>query len=148
VLPSYNCVLCNQQVEESVEHVFLLCPFALECWNLIHIFIPPGAPYDILHSFKAQLQVNCFMDIIILMCWTIWMSRNDLIFRGQQPTLQLAAQRFKSEFALVVLRAKASRKQSMVTWIYRVSHVIAIFFPSFFSGCFPFILCKFLLIFI
>jgi hypothetical protein len=105
VLPSYNFVLCNQQVEESFEHLFLLCPFDLECWNLIHLFIPPGAPYDVLHSFKAQLQVNFFMDIIILMCWTIWMARNEC---------------FKSEFTLAVLRAKASRKQSMVTWIESV----------------------------
>jgi hypothetical protein len=120
VLPSYNCVLCNHQVEETVDHLFLLCPFALECWNLIHIFIPLGAPCDVLYSFKDQLQVNFFMDIIILMCWTIWMARNDLILRGQQPTLLLAAPCFKFEFALVVLRAKVSMKQSMVTWIESV----------------------------
>jgi hypothetical protein len=58
VLPSYNCVLCNQQVEETLEHLFLMCPIPLECWNLIHLLILPRAPYDILRCFKAQLQVN------------------------------------------------------------------------------------------
>jgi hypothetical protein len=51
-----------------------MCPFALDYWDLIHLLISLGAPYDILRSFKDQLQVNFFMDIIILMCWTIWMA--------------------------------------------------------------------------
>jgi hypothetical protein len=100
----------KKQVEETLEHPFLVCPFALDCWNLIHLLIPQGAPHYILLSLKSQLQVNFFMDIIILRSWTIWMARNDLIFRGEQPSLQVAAQRFKSEFAVVILRAKMSRK--------------------------------------
>jgi hypothetical protein len=60
-------------------------------WNLVHLLIHFGAPYDILLSFKDQLQVSFFMYIIILMCWTIWMVQNDLILRGQQPSLQAAA---------------------------------------------------------
>jgi hypothetical protein len=67
-------LLCNLQVEEMLEHLFLMCSFALNCWNLIHLLIPFGAPSDILLSYKDQLQVNFFMDIIILMCWTIWMA--------------------------------------------------------------------------
>jgi hypothetical protein len=34
----------------------------------------------VMHSFKTQLQVSFFMDIIILMSWCIWMVCNDLIF--------------------------------------------------------------------
>jgi hypothetical protein len=108
------------QVEETLEHLFLMCPFALDCWNLIHVLIPQGAPHDSLLALKGLLQVDFFMDIIILMSWTIWMARNDFIFRGQHPSLQVAVQRFKSEFALVILRAKMFRKSSMTTWIESV----------------------------
>jgi hypothetical protein len=97
----------------------------LECWTLIHIFIPPGAPYDVIHSFKGQLQVNFFMEIIILMCWIIWMARNDLIFRGQQPTLHLAAQRFKSEIALCYEQKLLGNK----LWWHIYTHGSAILHP-------------------
>jgi hypothetical protein len=30
-LQSYNCELCNQGVEETLEHLFLQCPFAQDC---------------------------------------------------------------------------------------------------------------------
>jgi len=46
------------------------------------------------------------MEIIGLMCWSIWTSRNDFIFRGIQPTLQHCPWTFKREFSLVIHRAK------------------------------------------
>jgi hypothetical protein len=106
VLPSYDCVLCQLQLDETLEHVLLCCPFAISCWNLLHLAIPACEPFDVLQSFKTQLNVSFFMDVIIIMSWTIWMARNDLIFRGINPTLQAAQERFKKEFALVILRAK------------------------------------------
>ena len=47
-----------------------LLKFATECWSSIGIQIPPSTdPYEILQSFKHQLQVPFFMKIIILMSW-------------------------------------------------------------------------------
>jgi hypothetical protein len=31
-LPSYYCVLCDLDIEESVDHRFLECDFARTCW--------------------------------------------------------------------------------------------------------------------
>jgi hypothetical protein len=42
------------------------------------------------------------MDIIVIMSWSIWMARNDLIFQGQQPNLQ---------------SVKASLQQPMSSWL-------------------------------
>jgi hypothetical protein len=40
-LQSYNCVLCNESVEETaVAHLFLKCDFAKACWNLVGLNIP------------------------------------------------------------------------------------------------------------
>lgn len=30
---NFNCVLCNRQTEETIEHLFIDCPFAALCWN-------------------------------------------------------------------------------------------------------------------
>lgn len=61
-LQSYDCVLCNKAFEEMVEHLFLHCSFARDCWNLVGIQVPTAAqPLEILESFKTQLGVSFFM---------------------------------------------------------------------------------------
>ena len=57
------------------------------------------------------------MDIIIVMCWCIWMQRNDHIFKGIQPSVEAFLQHFREQFALVILRAKARFKDSMSSWL-------------------------------
>jgi hypothetical protein len=117
VIPSYECVLCNLHVEETLEHLFLHCNFARSCWSSLHLFIPIGDPFDVLTSFRQQLHLSFFMDVIIIMSWSIWMARNDFIFNGLQPSLQSAKACFRKEFALVILRAKSSLKHLMATWL-------------------------------
>jgi hypothetical protein len=72
----------SAQVKETLSHLCIDCPFAQACWNVLHLFIQPGDPLDILSSFRFQLNVVFFMDIIIIMSWCIWMARNDLILRA------------------------------------------------------------------
>jgi len=80
-LQDYNCVLCINPMEESLNHLLLHCPFAISCWNWLQIQVNPDSNVpQAMESFKAQLQVPFFMEIIILMCWTIWKARNGLIF--------------------------------------------------------------------
>jgi hypothetical protein len=87
-LESYACVLCDCSVEE-VDHLFLHCVFAKTCWNWIGIMVPQNkGPFQILESFRAQLNVSFFMEIIIIMCWSIWTVRNNLVFRGEEVTIQ------------------------------------------------------------
>lgn len=82
-LPIYDCVLCMTASEESLEHLFLQCHLAQQCWNLLNIYVSDHHdPLASLESFKVQLNVPFFMDIIIIMCWSIWMAHDDLIFRG------------------------------------------------------------------
>lgn len=81
VLQDYNCVLCNANVEESLFHLLLDCPFASQCWSFINIQVDPNLdPFENLQNCKDQLQVPFLMEIIVLMCWIIWKARNDLIF--------------------------------------------------------------------
>jgi hypothetical protein len=78
-LQLYNCALYEDAVEETVEHLFLLCDFARACWQLIVLTVPQSfGPFQILESFNAQLNVPFFMVVIIIMCWSIWAVRNNL----------------------------------------------------------------------
>lgn len=66
-IPIYNCVLCAANVEETTSHLFLECPFAQQCWNLLNLHIAdPMSITTSLEALKAQLLVLFFMDVIIL----------------------------------------------------------------------------------
>ena len=117
-LQSYNCVLCNELVEETVEHLFLHCEFAKECWSIIGLTIPLGQEsFQILDSFRRQLNVQFFMEIIILLCWSIWMSRNNLIFRNEEATKDKCKAIFRNLFGLVILRAKKKYFPEISLWL-------------------------------
>ena len=117
-LQDFNCVLCNAAVEESLLHLFLECPFATQCWGLINIQTNQHSdPFQNLQSFRDQLRVPFFMEVIILMAWTIWRSRNYLIFRQVNPSILLALQNFKVELQLLLLRAKRSYSPGLDQWI-------------------------------
>jgi hypothetical protein len=67
--------------------------------------------------FRVQLHCPFAMEILITMCWSIWSVRNDLIFRGIQPSLQRCKAIFKREFAQVILRAKAGYEPQISQWL-------------------------------
>jgi hypothetical protein len=117
-LQSYNCALCNDSAEETVDHLFLHCGFAKNCWNLIGLTVPHSqGPFQTLEAFRTQLNVPFFMEIIIIMCWSIWTVRNNLIFRGDEASTQQCKHIFRSIFDLVTLRAKKKYFPQISLWL-------------------------------
>jgi hypothetical protein len=69
-LQDYKCVLCSNAVQESLMHLMFICPFAQTCWAWLNCHISPQADlFQNIESFRVQLQVPFFMEIIILMGW-------------------------------------------------------------------------------
>lgn len=87
-------------------------------------------------SLRDQLQVPFYMEIIILASCSIWMLRNDLIFRNIQPGVQTFVTIFK-EFTLVLLRAKGSLHIPMKHMARQLCVIFLIFFVSFFRETDP-----------
>jgi hypothetical protein len=117
-LQDFSCVLCNNATEESLLHLFLECPFVAQCWGAINIQIAQYPdPFEFLLSFRNQLGVPFFMEIIILMAWAIWKSTNDLIFRQLQSSFHGAKQFFREEFKLLLLKIKEDYLPLAEQWI-------------------------------
>jgi hypothetical protein len=117
-LPDYSCVLCDCNVEEDLIHLLFDCPFALACWDTLHFTVPNTSESScITESFRAQLQLPFFMEIIITMCWSIWTMRNDVIFNNIPHSVQRCKMVFRKEFALVMLRAKAKYHPHIDLWL-------------------------------
>jgi hypothetical protein len=84
-LQSYDCVFCVNSTEETGHHLFLQCPFAAQCWHNIQIEAPTNSLFlDVVSQIRDQMQSQFFMTTLILMCWSIWKIRNNLIFEGVQ----------------------------------------------------------------
>ncbi|KAG0545165.1 hypothetical protein BDA96_02G338400 [Sorghum bicolor] len=71
--------MCTLDHEETLEHLFLYCPFTNTCWLALNT--------QLFESFKQQLNVPFFMEIVILYCWSLWTVWNRLILDGIQPSL-------------------------------------------------------------
>jgi hypothetical protein len=118
VLPSYWCATlqCNQ--EETLVHLLWSCPFAEQCWD----FICPQRTRNlsILESFpdiRDKLKLKFSMEIIILTAWSIWIIRNNKIFKNQRPTFQSWKIIYKEELRLVTHRMKKKHGESFKEWL-------------------------------
>jgi hypothetical protein len=61
------------------------------------------------------------MDIIIIMCWSIWVQRNSWIFNNDDPSATNCKITFKREFALVLHMAKNKFRNQMESWLLELS---------------------------
>lgn len=117
-LDSYHCALCNQLTEETAYHLFVDCAFAKMCWDIIGIDISSDTPFpELVSLMRVQLNSSFFMEAVILMCWTIWTARNDLIFRGEGRNRADWSRIFFKELNLLQHRLKPGQEQQFNSWI-------------------------------
>jgi len=117
-LPSYNCVLCNLNIEETLHHLFFDCPFAMSCWNFL--CLTPFIQHDLVSTvplFKQHISRPFFLEIIIAMFWAIWSACNDAIFINEAHSLQKCRFVLKNELARIKLRAKQSIAPQIQLWL-------------------------------
>jgi hypothetical protein len=59
-----------------------------------------------LEYLRGQINKPFFMEIIVLISWAIWMSRNKEIFNNTAATIQGCKAIFRHEFSSLLWRAK------------------------------------------
>jgi hypothetical protein len=117
-LDSYSCENCLWQREETLYHLFLRCNFAKACWNSIGITPPRiSNPEEASANLKHQLNVPFSMEIIILMTWSIWKSRNKWLFSNKDPSVHRCTQEFCKELRLIMHRARGNFDISIPNWL-------------------------------
>jgi len=87
--------------EESIQHIFLDCPFNRECWeqfssplemelNLSKTFNDLFTKWktNYPYSMKNKQTIKRFWESLLsFRCWKIWLSRNKSIFKDQTPMI-------------------------------------------------------------
>jgi hypothetical protein len=85
-----KCCFCDSN--ETIDHLFLNCPFAKIVWRMVYFAFNIPAPTSINNMFgnwlngvskcdKARIRIG-----IAALCWSIWTSRNDMVFNKQKST--------------------------------------------------------------
>jgi hypothetical protein len=112
--------MCLKSLVEYHNAVFLfiLCPFAKNCWSQLGVVIPARLrPERATQFVKRVLGVPFAMEIIILMCWCIWKEHNAWLFNNEDPSVEHCKIIFKREFALVIHRVKESLVRDIKSWL-------------------------------
>lgn len=117
-LPSYNCVLCQGNVEETVEHLFFECPFSEWCWRLMNVQWPQNVSLlDRLALAKACFGSLIFLELDIVAAWCIWTMRNSIIFYGKSPLGRWKIS-LREELSLCILRCRSTKESLLRDWLF------------------------------
>ncbi|KAG2589994.1 hypothetical protein PVAP13_5NG320732 [Panicum virgatum] len=55
--PSYDCAICNNGIEKTLQHLFFQCPLALTCWNMLQVTpVDSDSFFGTIESIKAQIS--------------------------------------------------------------------------------------------
>ena len=123
-MPSYACVMCGNKVVESRQHLFFECPFARLYWKyLCPNWDDIGAAHlpidEVITSLRAEIAQPFSLEIVTLVAWALWTTRNDFIFKGKDPSVYRCRKKFKDEMALLLHKAKRKAYRGMESWVLR-----------------------------
>ena len=99
------CPFCDQ-VEEDISHLLIGCVLAREVWSSFLTrwgkaeWIPePGDRLVEWLSSKAARgkEAKDLCTAVILVCWCLWRHRNDVVFQGHTPSVEVAIQMVEAE---------------------------------------------------
>ncbi|KAF8672683.1 hypothetical protein HU200_049379 [Digitaria exilis] len=107
-LNSYNCVLCVENVEEDINHLFFCCPFSSTYWLYLNIQCDTSLDFQTM-MLRATESFNSvvFREMVIMSMWAIWTHRNSIIFD----------EGFLSCMKAVTLRVKPRIKDKILIWL-------------------------------
>jgi hypothetical protein len=98
-----NCSICNLS-PETAAHLCKDCPFAEEVWSMILSwvdlrFLDGISKTGTLYTWWLRLRMLCskqsrksFDGLLIYFWWSLWLERNNRIFKGQQRTIEQVVQ--------------------------------------------------------
>jgi hypothetical protein len=117
-LENYNCPLCADSVEETLEHLFFDCPCAATRWFKLGIVWDDEAPiHQKIQLAKSQFHFPFFMEVFMIAAWCLWNERNSLVFNGRAPGLNSWLISFKKEVEAHLFRIKNIFHSSIRQWL-------------------------------
>jgi hypothetical protein len=73
--------------------------------------------YEMISYFREAMEQSCFMEALIIGCWSIRNHRNNAIFEDRAVNLSTCFNFFKESILLIRHMAKPSLKEGMTVWL-------------------------------
>jgi len=105
ILQEAQCEVCKE-ADETADHIFSGCSFVRSFWERIGWRLEGIAKVTELWKTQVPQRVHKKAHpLILLCCWEIWQHRNDVVFRGLEPSVD---------------RLVATCKEAVETWSCRI----------------------------
>ncbi|MFS7999230.1 hypothetical protein Hanom_Chr12g01163601 [Helianthus anomalus] len=120
-MSSICCPFCGDK-DESATHLFAECAVSSIVWQMASswINIPPIYAFTIEDLLRVHENITgtatikkLAQAIVLISCWSLWKSRNDLIFTGTRVDISRLLAEIKSTSFLWV---KHRAKMNLLTW--------------------------------
>ncbi|KAM0026479.1 putative reverse transcriptase zinc-binding domain-containing protein [Helianthus debilis subsp. tardiflorus] len=120
-LDSYLCKICGE-VDETEDHLFVGCQFALAIWDIVAEWIrcPSFFAFTVKDVIGFHNQIwgtrnwrKLVQSIIMVTLWGIWRARNDRVFNDKEPRVEEVKNEIRQ---LSFLWFKHRAKRPSVTW--------------------------------
>jgi hypothetical protein len=122
-----KCCFCDSP--ETIQHLFISCPFVHIIWPMIYFIYNISPPSNITNMFgnwlngvpkdvKARICIG-----VSSLCWSIWTCRNNIIFNNQKGTNLLQVLWLAAHWILLwsYVLPKDQREYIVIGWLLRTS---------------------------
>jgi hypothetical protein len=72
---------------------------------------------DVIAGLRTEISKSFSMEIVMLVSWAIWATKNDFIIQGIPPSNYRCPKRFKDEMAMLVYKPKTKAYSDVATWV-------------------------------
>ena len=118
VQPNSLCVLCDDGMEETIDHLFFQCRFPKQCWDKLGVsWVTEDDLSKRIERSRQMAGLPFFMEIFLIAAWELWKIRNRLVFDSIQATFSRWLQNFKEEASLQSYRLKDSDRVLVCLWL-------------------------------
>ncbi|KAG2570573.1 hypothetical protein PVAP13_7KG053109 [Panicum virgatum] len=105
-------------LDETSEHLFLLCSSAVTRWFCICITLDDDLSLnENIIAAKRIFPYPFFMEVFMIGAWCIWNERNALIFYGKTPSMAAWKVSFKREVLDYLHKIKPAWHQAIHSWL-------------------------------
>ncbi|KAF8712024.1 hypothetical protein HU200_028854 [Digitaria exilis] len=117
-LDSHNCVLCVENVEEDIMHLFFECPFAGACWIYLDIHWDTSLDFQtMLLRARERFDSVIFTEVVIMAMWALWTHGNSIIFYDGFLSFAWWRKTFFEGMKAVTLRVQSPLKDKILAWL-------------------------------
>lgn len=98
-----RCTLCNNE-EESVNHLFVTCSFAVQVWIEVFQWLNCPASWNLgslelsMKRWVTNPMLKYFQEIPCYVMWGIWLHRNQTSFKDNSRIPSLVAHKIRVAF--------------------------------------------------